>query len=51
MEIEEPSLFTVAVTWESFRNVIKEKLYPVGGCDDLYTKMDHTVGGKRPSSA
>jgi hypothetical protein len=37
-ETEEPSLFTVAVTWESFRDVIKEQYYPVGSYDDLYTK-------------
>jgi hypothetical protein len=28
-EIEEPSLFTVMVTWESFRDVIKEQYYHV----------------------
>jgi hypothetical protein len=37
-EIEEPSLFTVAVTWESFRDVIKETYCPMGSYDDLYTK-------------
>jgi hypothetical protein len=37
-EIEEPSLFTVTATWESFRDAIKEKYYPVGSYDDLYTK-------------
>jgi hypothetical protein len=37
-ETEEPSLFTVAVTWESFRDDIKEQYYPVGSYDDLYTK-------------
>jgi hypothetical protein len=37
-EIEEPSLFTVTTTWESFRNVIKEQYYPLGSYDDLYTK-------------
>jgi hypothetical protein len=37
-EIEEPSLFTVAVTWESFRDAIKEQYYPVRIYDDLYTK-------------
>jgi len=37
-EIEEPSLFTVTTTWESFRDVIKEQYYPVGSYDDLYTK-------------
>jgi hypothetical protein len=28
-ETEEPSLFTVMVTWESFRDAIKEQYYPV----------------------
>ena len=37
-EIEEPSLFTVAVTWESFRDFIKEQYYHVGNYDDLYTR-------------
>jgi hypothetical protein len=37
-ETEEPSLFTVTVTWEYFRNVIKEQYYPVRSYDDLYTK-------------
>ena len=37
-EIEEPSLFTVTTTWESFRDDIKEKYYPVGSYDNLYTK-------------
>jgi hypothetical protein len=37
-EIEEPSLFIVMTTWESFRDAIKEKYYPVGSYDDLYTK-------------
>jgi hypothetical protein len=37
-EIEEPSLFTVAVTWESFKDVVKEQYYFVGSYDDLYTK-------------
>jgi hypothetical protein len=37
-EIEEPSLFTVAVTWESLRDAIKEQYYPVGSYDDPYTK-------------
>jgi hypothetical protein len=37
-ETEEPSLFIVMATWESFRDVIKEKYYPVGSYDDLYTK-------------
>jgi hypothetical protein len=37
-EIEEPSLFTVMTTWESFRDDIKEQYYPVRSYDDLYTK-------------
>jgi hypothetical protein len=37
-ETEEPSLFTVMTTWESFRDAIKEQYYPVGSYDDLYTK-------------
>jgi hypothetical protein len=37
-ETEEPSLFTVTTTWESFRDAIKEQYYLVGSYDDLYTK-------------
>jgi hypothetical protein len=37
-ETEEPSLFTITTTWESFRDVIKEQYYPVESYDDLYTK-------------
>jgi hypothetical protein len=37
-EIEEPSLFIVAVTWASSRDVIKEQYYPFVCYDDLYTK-------------
>jgi hypothetical protein len=37
-ETEEPSLFSVTATWESFRDVIKEQYYPVRSYDDLYTK-------------
>jgi hypothetical protein len=37
-ETKEPSLFTVAVMWESFRDDIKEQYYPVGSYYDLYTK-------------
>jgi hypothetical protein len=37
-EIEEPSLFTVTTTWESFRDAIKEQYYYVRIFDDLYTK-------------
>jgi hypothetical protein len=37
-ETEEPSLFIVVVTWESFRDAIKEQYYPVRSYDNLYTK-------------
>jgi hypothetical protein len=37
-ETEEPSLFIVTTTWESFRDAIKEQYYPVEIYDDLYTK-------------
>jgi hypothetical protein len=37
-EIEEPSLFIVTTTWESFRDVIKEQYYLVEIYDNLYTK-------------
>ena len=37
-ETQEPSLFTVAVTWESLGVAIKEQYYPVGSYDDLCTK-------------
>jgi hypothetical protein len=37
-ETDEPSLFTVMTTWESFRDVIKEQYYPVRSYDNLYTK-------------
>jgi hypothetical protein len=37
-ETEEPSLFKVTTTWNSFRDVIKEQYYPVRSYDDLYTK-------------
>jgi hypothetical protein len=36
-EIEEPSLFIVALTWASFRDDIKEQYYLVGSYDDMYT--------------
>jgi hypothetical protein len=39
-EIEETSLFTVTVTWESFRDFIKGQYYPIGSYDDLYTKCN-----------
>jgi hypothetical protein len=32
---EEPSLFAVALTWESFRDDIKEQYYPIGSYDNL----------------
>jgi hypothetical protein len=34
---EEPSLFTVTLTWEYFRDGIKEQYFHVGTYDDLYT--------------
>jgi hypothetical protein len=37
-ETEEPSLFIVMATWDSFRDAIKEQYYPVESYDDLYTK-------------
>jgi hypothetical protein len=37
-ETEEPSLFIVTTTYESFRDAIKEQYYPVKSYDDLYTK-------------
>jgi hypothetical protein len=37
-ETEEPSLFVVTATWESFRDAIKEQYYLVKSYDDLYTK-------------
>jgi hypothetical protein len=37
-EIEESPLYTVAITWESFRDAIKEQYYLIGSYDDLYTK-------------
>jgi hypothetical protein len=37
-ETKEHSLFTITLTWESFRDAIKEQYYPVGSYDDLYTK-------------
>jgi hypothetical protein len=37
-ETKEPSLFTVASTWESFRDAIKEQYYPFRSYDDSYTK-------------
>jgi hypothetical protein len=37
-ETEEPSLFSVTATSESFRDAIKEQYYPVGSYADLYTK-------------
>jgi hypothetical protein len=37
-ETEGSTLFAVAPTWDSFRDVIKEQYYPVGSYDDLYTR-------------
>lgn len=34
----EPSLFSVASTWNSFQDAIKEKYYPVGSYEDKYIK-------------
>jgi hypothetical protein len=38
-EMKEPSLFTVTVTWESFKDAIKEQYYPTR----VVYKMDHTT--------
>jgi hypothetical protein len=40
-ETKEPSLFTVTVTWESFRDAIKEQYYPVGSYDDCIQNGPH----------
>jgi hypothetical protein len=45
-EIEEPSLFTVTTTWESFRDALKEQYYPLGSYDDLYTKIEQNIKQK-----
>jgi hypothetical protein len=37
-ETEEPSLFVVMATWESFNDSIKEHYFSVRSYDDLYTK-------------
>jgi hypothetical protein len=37
-ETKESTLFVVAPTWGSFRDVIKEQYYHVGSYDDLYTR-------------
>jgi hypothetical protein len=37
-ETEEPLLFTVTATWESFKDSIKEQYYHVRSYDDFYTK-------------
>jgi hypothetical protein len=37
-ETEEPSLFIVVVTQDSFKDAIKEQYYPIISYDDLYTK-------------
>jgi hypothetical protein len=36
--IEESTIFVAAPTWDSFRDSIKEKYYPVGSYEDQYTK-------------
>jgi hypothetical protein len=33
-EIDEPLLFTVPLTWESFKDVINKQYYDVGSYDD-----------------
>jgi hypothetical protein len=35
---EESTLFLVAPTWGSFKDVIKEQYYHVGSYDNLYTR-------------
>jgi hypothetical protein len=37
-EIEKPSLFTIVITYDSFRDDIKEQSYPFGCYDDVCTK-------------
>jgi hypothetical protein len=37
-ETDEPSLFTIVVTWEYFRDDIKEQYYPTRSYDNLYRK-------------
>jgi hypothetical protein len=34
-ETKEPSIFTITVTWDSFRDFIEEQYYPIGSYDDL----------------
>jgi hypothetical protein len=46
-EIEGPTLFAVAPTSGSFRDVIKEQYYPVKSYDDLYTKCSTTLRQER----
>jgi hypothetical protein len=36
--IEESTIFVVSPTWDSFRDVIKEKYYHVGSYEDQYTR-------------
>jgi hypothetical protein len=40
-ETEEPSLFIVTFTWDSFRDAIKEQYYPIRSYGDLYTNRPH----------
>jgi hypothetical protein len=42
-EIEGYTLFVVAPTWGSFRDVIKEQYYLVGSYDELYTRWTTLV--------
>jgi hypothetical protein len=37
-ETKEPSLFTVTLIWESFKDDMKEQYYHIGSYDNLYTK-------------
>ena len=37
-EIEGYTLFALSLTWDSFRDAIKEQHYLVGSYDDLYTR-------------
>jgi hypothetical protein len=37
-EKEGSTLFEVSPTWDSFRHAFKEQYYPIGSCDDFYTR-------------
>jgi hypothetical protein len=43
-ETEEPSLFTVVITLESFMDVIKEQYYPVRSFGDYYMEIPLLTG-------